>query len=85
MRRHSLAVIVMLGLGLLAGCGSDANPETLPSPPLDQMPLMLAGPLFTSGYELASYHDQDADGDGVVEALAVLTVKHESDNADDGE
>ena len=73
MSRQSLAVIVMLGLGLLLGCGSDANPEILPSPPLDQMPLMLAGPLFTAGYELASYHDLDADGDGVVEALAVLT------------
>ena len=74
----------MLGLGLLLGCGSDANPETLPSPPLDQMPLMLAGPLFTAGYELASYHDLDADGDGVVEALAVLTLEASTTDSSTG-
>jgi hypothetical protein len=84
MRRQSLAVIVMLGLGLLLGCGSDANPETLPSPPLDQMPLMLAGPLFSAGYELASYHDLDADGDGVVEALAVLTLEESTTDSSTG-
>jgi hypothetical protein len=84
MSRQGLAVIVMLVLGLLLGCGSDANPETLPSPPLDQMPLMLAGPLFTAGYELASYHDLDADGDGVVEALAVLTLEASTTDSSTG-
>ena len=84
MSRQGLAVIVMLVLGLLLGCGSDANPETLPSPPLDQMPLMLAGPLFTAGYELASYHDLDADGDGVVEALAVLTLEESTTDSSTG-
>jgi hypothetical protein len=84
MSRQSLAIIVMLGLGLLLGCGSDADPETLSSPPLDQMPLMLAGPLFTAGYELASYHDLDADGDGVVEALAVLTLDESTTDSSTG-
>jgi hypothetical protein len=84
MSRQSLAVIVMLGLGLLLGCASDADPEILPSPSLDQMPLMLAGPLFTAGYELASYHDLDTDGDGVVEALAVLTLEESTTNSSTG-
>ena len=84
MSRQSLAIMVVLGLGLLLGCSSDANPETSPSPPLDQMPLMLAGPLFTAGYELASYHDVDADGDGIVEALAVFTLKESTTDSSTG-
>jgi hypothetical protein len=45
---------------------------------------MLAGPLFTAGYELASYHDLDANGDGVVEALAVLTLKESTTDSSTG-
>lgn len=70
----AVAILVTLGLGfLLSGCSKGASPETPPAPPLDQMPLTLAGPMLTAGYELANYYDLDADGDGVAEALAVLT------------
>jgi hypothetical protein len=76
MNRRTTAVLVAFGVGLLLfGCSEGANPEAESVPPLDQMPLMLAGPLFESGYELAGYYELDADGDGVVEALAVLTLR----------
>jgi len=36
---------------------------------------MLARPLFQAGYELVGYYELDMDGDGAVEALAVLTFR----------
>jgi hypothetical protein len=76
MKRQSIAVLVTFGLGLLLfGCSEGATPEVTSAPPLDQMPLMLAGPLFTAGYELVGYYELDADTDGVIEALAVLTLR----------
>lgn len=75
MSKPRLAVTVILGMSLLLwGCSSEADPQPPSGPPLDQMPLMLAGPLFTAGYELAGYYDLDADGDGIAEALAILTL-----------
>jgi hypothetical protein len=76
MNRRTTAVLVAFGVGLLLfRCSEGANPEVKSAPPLDQMPLMLAGPLFEAGYELAGYYELDADGDGIIEALAVLTLR----------
>jgi len=71
-----IAVIIALGLSfLLFGCSDPTTPEISPAPPLDQMPLSLAQPLFSAGYELVGYYELDADSDGVVEVLAVVTLK----------
>jgi hypothetical protein len=76
MNRRTTAVLVAFGVGLLLfRCSEGANPEVKSAPPLDQMPLMLAGPLFETGYELAGYYELDTDGDGIIEALAVLTLR----------
>lgn len=73
---RSIALVVMLGLGfLLFGCSGEATLEVQPASDLDQMPLVLARPLFLAGYELVGYHELDADSDGVVETLAVLTLR----------
>ena len=74
MRKQDIALLVALAL-LLAGCNTKLTRETSSSPSIDQMPLALASPLFTAGYELAGYYDLDADSDGVKEALAVLTLR----------
>jgi len=74
MREQDIALLVALAL-LLAGCSTKLTRETPSSPSTDQMPLTLASPLFTAGYELAGYYDLDADSDGVEEALAVLTLR----------
>ena len=76
MNKRCTAITVALGLGfLLFGCSGEATPEIPQTSALDQMPLTLARPLFQAGYELAGYYELDADNDGVIEALAVLTSK----------
>jgi hypothetical protein len=73
--RHIAIMVVLVLVLLLPACAGEEEPEDpLPSD-LDQMPLVLAQPYFQAGYELADYHELDADGDGVEEALAVLTLK----------
>lgn len=76
MNRQSIVVVVALGLSLLlCGCGGEVTQKVPPAPALDQMPLALARPLFLAGYELVGYYELDGDGDGAMEALAVLTVR----------
>jgi hypothetical protein len=76
MNRWYLAITVALSLGfLLVGCDGGTAPEVPPTPALDQMPLSLASDLFSVGYELVGYHEVDADGDGAMEGLAVLTLR----------
>jgi hypothetical protein len=60
---------------LVCGCGGELSPEVPPDPAFDQAPLSLAHAFFDAGYELVSYRELDADSDGALEALAVLTVK----------
>jgi hypothetical protein len=75
MNRSPILVTVTLALILLlAACSSRGSP-----PQSDQMPLALVSDIFQSGYELAGYHEQDLDGDGSTEALAVLTQKLPTD------
>ncbi|RLC81997.1 MAG: hypothetical protein DRJ03_05600 [Chloroflexi bacterium] len=69
-----IAVVVVLSL-LLVGCSNQATPGPVPAAAVDQMPLMLAQPLLQAGYEAAGYYELDANDDGLVEALAVLTIK----------
>jgi hypothetical protein len=75
MNRSPIAMTVALALILLlAACsGRDSPPQP------DQMPLALVSDIFQSGYELAGYHEQDLNGDGSTEALAVLTQKLPAD------
>lgn len=67
--------IALLLSCLICGCGGEPSPEVLSDPALDQAPLSLARSFFDAGYELVSYHELDIDNDGVMEALAVLTVR----------
>jgi hypothetical protein len=76
MERRSAGVVFMLGLCLLLlGCSGETNPQLPPDLDFDQQPLSLASPFFDAGYELVGYYELDADADGVVEMLAVLTVR----------
>ena len=76
MNERSITVLVAVSLSLLLfGCAGETTPDILPDIALDQMPLMLASPLFQAGYELVSYHELDANGDGAMEVLAVLTLR----------
>ncbi len=76
MNGRSIAVVVALSLNLLLfGCSGEATPEVPPASALDQMPLVLARPFFTTGYELVGYYELDVGSDGVMEALAVLTLR----------
>ena len=76
MNRRCIAIAVALGLGLLLfGCSSEATPKVPPTPALDQMPLVLARPLFLAGYELVGYYDLGDGSDTVADALAVLTLR----------
>jgi hypothetical protein len=73
---RGVALVVVLGLGLLLfGCSGKVALEAPPASDLDQMPLALARHFFLAGYELAGYHELDADSDGIVETLAVLTLR----------
>ncbi|MFQ6099957.1 MAG: hypothetical protein ACE5OS_01820 [Anaerolineae bacterium] len=75
MNRQSIAVVILLCLTLLFfGCSSETTPEVPPASALDQMPLLLARPLFANRYELAGYYELDVNGDGVEEVLAVATL-----------
>ena len=67
--------IALLLSCLICGCGGEPSSKVLPDPALDRAPLSLARSFFDAGYELVSYHELDADSDGVLEALAVLTVR----------
>ncbi|MDY7079924.1 MAG: hypothetical protein SXV54_23825 [Chloroflexota bacterium] len=69
-----LTVLLSLGL-LLFGCSGETTTDAPPVPSFDQSPLSLARPFFEAGYELVGYYELDADSDGTVEALAVLTVE----------
>lgn len=73
-RRRAILVIALGLCSLLLGCGK-TTPEVPSDPPLDQVPLSLAQPFFNAGYELVGYYELDVNSDGVVEALAVLTLK----------
>lgn len=76
MQRRRLILVIALGLcSLLLGCGGETTSEVLSDPSLEQVPLLLAQPFFNAGYELVDYYTLDVDDDGVVEALAVLTLK----------
>lgn len=76
MKERHVAPIVALGLcALLFGCGGEATSQVPPDSAFGQMPLSLARPFFDAGYELVGYYELDVDSDGVVEALAVLTVE----------
>jgi hypothetical protein len=76
MNKHCAAIVITLALGLLLlGCSAEATSQVPATPPLDQMPLALAGRFFTSGYELAGYYELDTGSDGPVGAMAVLTVR----------
>ncbi len=76
MNRRHIAMVVVLGLVfLLPACAGEGETDDPVPPDLDQMPLVLAQPYLQAGYELAGYHELDADGDGVEETVAVLTLK----------
>jgi hypothetical protein len=78
--------LVTLGLScLLFGCGGGTPMEAPLDPTVEPMPLQLARPFFTAGYELAGYYKLDVDGgDGIVEALVVLTLRGPATNAFEG-
>ncbi len=77
MRWRRVFFLVTLGLScLLLGCDGDTTPGIPPDSAFEQMPLLLARPFVAAGYELAGYYELDADsGDGIVEALVVLTLR----------
>jgi hypothetical protein len=82
MPRRRAILVVALGLcSLLLGCGRQTTLEVSPDLPLDQVPLSLAQPFFDAGYELVGYYELDVNSDGVVEALAVLTLKTQATNS----
>jgi hypothetical protein len=86
MRGRRVLFLVTLGLScLLFGCGSETPTDVPLDPTLEPGPLLLARPFFTAGYELAGYYELDADrGDGIVEALVVLTLRSPATNAFEG-
>lgn len=72
MSKKILVAIVLSTL--LLGCNAQTTPEPTPDAPRDQMPLLLAQPLFQAGYNLIGYYELDANDDGLTESLAVLSV-----------
>jgi hypothetical protein len=75
-------LVVAAGLFLLlAGCGGGPAPEIVPDTAYDQMPLLLARPFFGAGYELADYHEFQADGDGLPETMVVVTLRAPAEDA----
>jgi hypothetical protein len=79
-RRETLVVAWGLCL-LLAGCGGGSVPGIVPDTAYDQMPLLLVRPFFDAGYELADYHEFEIDGDGLPEALVVVTLRVPAEDA----
>ncbi|MCP4543353.1 MAG: hypothetical protein GY832_40080 [Chloroflexi bacterium] len=73
--RRVTFVVTLVLCSLLLGCESQETPQIPPDLTLDQMPISLAQPFFDAGYELVGYYEIDVDGDGVVEAFAVLTLE----------
>ena len=82
MRGRSIVALVAISLGLLlAGCNGKPPQESSPPPSRHEMPLALASPLFTAGYEIVGYYDFTADNDRATEALAVLTLRRPTADA----
>jgi hypothetical protein len=82
MKGRCETLVVALGLCLLLnGCGGESAPGIVPDTAYDQMPLVLARPFFNAGYELADYHEFHADGDGLPEAIVVVSLRIPAEDA----